>query len=440
MRETRLAVCEVIVVDHRYRDAISTHRKRIVAISAYSLLFVSFGSHAESMTLERAVELAIERAPVLQAQRARLDSANEQAVSAGRLPDPDLIVALDNVPIEGSDAWSVDRDDMTMRKLGVMQSVPNARKRDSERQAARAAIRVVETQTTEAELTVAQSTAVAWVELMSAERLAANLATLKSELELQAEAVKGAVRGGRASTVDALTTRDALLEIEDRLLDTQREARAARASMARWIGEDAHTLAPVGHPDFDHLLPEQQQAIVTLHQHAALVAFDAQIEAARSDVELARAAKRPDWSAGVSYAKRGDEFSDMFSIEFRIGLPLFSGKRQEPEIRAKQAEVRRLEAERETDLRMHAEEISQVIVRWQSVRERLALFEQERLPLAKERREAALASYRSGGASLSDALASVAQEIELQQRHAELTRELGRAWTYLRYLQPRVTP
>jgi hypothetical protein len=88
---------------------------------------------------------------------------------------------------------------------------------------------------------------------------------------------------------------------------------------------------------------------------------------------------------------------------------------------------------------MHAEEISQVLARWQSTRDRIELLERERLPLARERRKAALASYRSGGVSLSDTLASVTQEIELQRRHTELLRELGRAWTYLRYLQPEQT-
>jgi outer membrane protein TolC len=392
------------------------------------------------MTLERVVEIALERAPQLQAQRAQLESANERAISAGRLPDPELVFGVDNLPINGADAWSATSDFMTMRKIGVMQEVPNAAKRNSERQLAQSAIHVIEAQARVDELAIAQDVAVAWVELMSAQRLIANLATLKSELELQAKAIKGAVSAGRASTIEALATRDAVLDIDDRALETQRQARVARASLARWIGDAAQTLEPAGEPSFAELTPEQEQAIATLHQHAALLAFDAQIDAARNEVELARASKRPDWAAGLSFAKRGDAFSDMVSIEFRIGLPLFAGSRQDPEIRAKQAAVRRLEAERETDLRMHAEEIAQMLASWQTTRARLQLLERERFPLAQARRKSALASYRSGGASLNDALESVRAEIELQQRHAELSVELGRAWTYLRYLQPRQTP
>lgn len=434
-----LAVLEVFIVSYRFRDALCSHRTQIVSIVTCSLLFASLSLCAEPMTLERVVEVALERAPQLQAQRAQLESANAQAISAGRLPDPKLVVGIDNVPIDGVDAWSLTDDFMTMRKIGLMREVPNARKRESERQLAQAAIRVVEARTQEDKLVIAQAAAVAWVDLLSAERLAANLATLKPELELRAQTATGAVRAGRASTIDALAARDALLEIDDRLIDTQQKVRAARASLARWIGADAESLEPSGEP-FSHLLPEQERAIATLHQHAALLAFDAQIEAARSEVDVARAAKRPDWGAGLSFAKRGDAFSDMISLEFRIGLPLFAGIRQDPIIRAKQAEVSRLEAERETDLRMLTEEITQVLATWQGTRDRMALLESERLPLAQERRRAALASYRSGGASLNDALGSVEQEIELHQRHAELLRELGRAWTYLRYLQPRQAP
>ena len=43
-------------------------------------------------------------------------AAREMSVAAGELPDPKLIGGFENVPTEGADAWSLDRDFMTMTR------------------------------------------------------------------------------------------------------------------------------------------------------------------------------------------------------------------------------------------------------------------------------------------------------------------------------------
>jgi outer membrane protein TolC len=115
-------------------------------------------------------------------------------------------------------------------------------------------------------------------------------------------------------------------------------------------------------------------------------------------------------------------------------LPLFTKNRQNPQIAAKQAELRRLEADREAELRMHTAEIHQMISQWQQLGEQLGQYERELLPLARERSRAALASYRSGRGDLRLALDAYRQEIEFVVEHAALVNERGRAWAYLRYL------
>src|SRR5687767_811631 len=93
-------------------------------LSALSLCLVANASFAEALTLDSAVKLAIERAPQLQADAAAVEAAQSAAIAAGRLPDPELMIGATNVPIQGEDAWSLDRDFMTMREIGVEQSFP----------------------------------------------------------------------------------------------------------------------------------------------------------------------------------------------------------------------------------------------------------------------------------------------------------------------------
>lgn len=396
---------------------------------------------AHGLTLEQAVELARARAPQLQARAAALDAAQARAVAAGRLPDPELVMGIDNLPVTTDDAWSTTRDFMTMRKLGVMQSFPNAQKRHTQRETAQAAILVARSQARQTQLEIAQATARAWVDVYAADRLEENLKALRPELELQAQAVNAALRAGRASSVDALTAQAAIFELDDRLLDAHREARSSRAMLARWIGDEAQSIRLAPAPSFEVLSSARETVLATLHQHASLVAYESQIALAQSEVDLARAEKRADWSAELAYAKRGDAFSDMVSLEFRVGLPLFSRHRQDPLILAKRAEVTQLEAQREAQLRMHSEEVTSTLVAWQSARDRVDLYQRERLPLARQRSKVALASYQAGGTPLADVLASIVAEVQIQQTYAELLRELGRSWASLRYLElPEVSP
>lgn len=389
----------------------------------------------DALTYERAVELALANAPVLQAQAAAVESAQAQSIGAGRLPDPELIVGVENLPVTGDETYSLDRDFMTMRRIGLMQSFPNGRKRSVERERAQAAVDLAEQRSHATQLEIASSTSQAWLAAHNAEALERSLLDLKAVLTLASEAARVALAGGRGTAADALAARASLSELEDQLLQAGSQTRAARAALAQWVGEPAMG-ALSGAPDTTALPFRREQILSSLHRHASLQTIDRQLAVARSEVELARAQKRPDWSAELVYAKRGDAFSDMVSLEFRVGLPLFTRNRQDPLIQARHADLTQLEAERESELRMHAVEVTSELAMWESTRERIALYNKERLPLARERVKVSQAGYESGTTPLADALASVLAEAELQRDYTKLTNELAQAWAFLRYLEP----
>ena len=126
----------------------------------------------------------------------------------------------------------------------------------------------------------------------------------------------------------------------------------------------------------------------------------------------------------------------MVSLEFRVALPLWPHYRQDPVIRERQATIRQLEADRDAALRMHVTEVTQMLENWETARDRLELYERVRLPLARQRSQLALASFRAGRADLRSTLASYADEIELRGAHAELLGDLGHSWAFLNYISP----
>ena len=388
------------------------------------------------LSLKDALTLAQDQAPQLAAQNAAVSAAQAQAVRAAELPDPQLIAGIDNLPVDTRDRFSLTRDFMTMRKIGVMQVFTRKEKRELRGERAADEIDKESALLTANQLDVRRQTALAWIELSIAECERDLLVELGGEMALQIAAAKARLQGGTGTASDVLAAQGARAQLDDRLDDADRQIAQARATLARWIGPSAAARALAKPPDFT-TLPQSPAALLEhVGHHASLLPYDAMEAMAQTDVALARAEKKPDWSIEVAYAQRGPEFSNMLSIEARIDLPLFATHRQDPEIAAKAAEWEKVRAEREDAIRMHREETAHSLAAWQSACKRAARFEKEILTLAHDRATVALAAYRGGRGDLQPVLAARSAEIDSRLAYVEQLKARDRAWAELAYLLP----
>ncbi|MGH8310145.1 MAG: TolC family protein, partial [Steroidobacteraceae bacterium] len=189
------------------------------------LLYPMIAEAAETpLTLEQAIESGLSEAPQVLAQEVGLEAARSLAVSAGRLPDPELVLGIDNLPVTGSDAYSTTRDFMTMRKVGVMQEFPRRAKRRLQRERAAAETELAEAQLVPTRLAIAREITEAWIRRASSEAALEHLQELQPEIELQAAAARAAVASGRASSADALAAEGAVAELANRILKVQSAA------------------------------------------------------------------------------------------------------------------------------------------------------------------------------------------------------------------------
>jgi hypothetical protein len=189
-------------------------------------------------------------------------------------------------------------------------------------------------------------------------------------------------------------------------------------------------------PDWRDLGTDPDALLTHIAHHRELLSFDAAERAAEADVALARAERSPDWSVEFAYAQRGAPYSNMVSLEFRVGLPLFAKNRQDPVVLSKQALVTRIEAEREAARRMHGAELRKTLLTWRSTANRVARYERDLLPLADDRVEAALAAYRGGRGDLQASLVALDEAVELRLTYTELQGTLGQAWAVLHFAFP----
>ena len=412
---------------------------RAALAAATALLFGAFAAASPvradvpPLTLNEAVERALQEAPQVAASAAMLDAAQAVAPSAGRLPDPELITGVDNLPIDTADRFSFTRDFMTMRKIGVMQSFPNHEKRRLQSEQAGRGITLAQAQLRKTQFETARAVAEAWIALAVSEESLARLRDLKPQTDLQATAGRAALGSGRASAAEALGTETLVAGLEERMLAFEQDVQVKRAELARWIGTAADR--PLAAIPADRELEHSMESLVAgVSEHAPLAPLAAQIDAAKTDVELARAEKRSDWSTELTYSRRGADFSDMVSLEFRVGLPLFPKHRQNPMIAEKLASVRAQEAMRDAEVRMHTAEVQAAFAEWHHGRERLQHYGTDLVPLAHDRSRAALVSYGAGRGDLRGALEALTQEIETQLDYVQLEGSVARAWVFLHLL------
>jgi len=400
---------------------------------------LAFGTDDQPLSLEAAVDQALKETPQVAASVAMVEAAQAGAPSAGRLPDPELVTGVDNLPINTADRFSLTRDFMTMRKIGVMQTFPNHERRRLQSERAERAVDLAQAELRKTRFETARAVAEAWIARAVAEESLARLRELKPETDLQAMAGRAALASGRASAAEALGTQMLVAGLEERMLAFEQDAEMKRAELSRWIGEAANRpLAAI--PTDRELELSMESLVAAVPEHAPLAPLVAQIAAAQTDVELARAERRPDWSTELSYAKRGPDFSDMVSLEFRVGLPLFPKNRQNPMIAEKLATVRAQEAMRDAEVRMHTAEVQSTLAEWRRGRERLQHYSSDLVPLAHDRSRAALASYSAGRGDLRGAIDALTQEIETQLNYVQLEGSVARAWVFLHLLHDSRTP
>jgi outer membrane protein, heavy metal efflux system len=381
-------------------------------------------ANAAPLTFEAALNLADQYSAENVAQTAGIAAAQAAAAAAGRLPDPRLTVGLENLPATGPDRWHVDRDFMTMRKVGLMQDVPSAALRRASAAAAAAAINEAKAQSRIQVVAVRTAAALAWLECYYVERRVALYEELRRENELFAAAVQAQLAGGRAALADNVAPGQEAADLADRHDALEAAATKSRARLRRLLGP-AGDAALQGEPPAFDISAERLRAHV--HAHPELAAYGPMIEAAQAEIHKAEAARVPDWNVELSYGRRASGYSDMVSLQFSVALPIFAGTRQNPLIEASRKSLQRLEAERIDMLRDHTQRLEGELADYSLLSRQLSRLRDTRLPLARRKVDLQMASYQANKADLAAVLSARRDWIETRLTEIDLAGQLAAA-------------
>ncbi len=409
---------------------------RVLVVCSFALFAgARRGVAAESdLSLDAAIVLALARAPMIEARDAGIAAATEEVARAAALPDPVLAVGVQNLPIAGADAYSLGAESMTMRSIGLTQALPSRAKRDARRGSALAFQSEADATRSETILETRQAVASAWIALWAAERERNLIEELREQAELAVVASKARLGGGVGMASDALAARAAALDLDNRLDDAEALVEQARAGLARWIAGAAGR-AIAASPDFSQLPHTQSELLEQIDRQTQLRVWDARESSADAALAMANAEKRPDWSIGAGFAKRGADASNVIWLQVGFGLPVFTANRQDRGINARRSDLQAIRAAREDARRSAEESVRKNLALWSALGRKVTRFRESILPLAHDRSATALAAY-SGGADLDRWLDAQRDEIASRIEYAKLLADWGQAWAALTWLLP----
>ena len=404
-------------------------------VSSLSLLAWTASCHA--LSYQEAIDQAEIHASELKARQNSLTAAQQRQISAGELPDPKLVTGINNLPVQGEQAWSTGQSFLTMEVVGVRQEMTNGGKREAARHMAQANVSRADLELEVERLTIRRQTLLAWLKVYYAEQRYEVLDQLEAENRLQSLASTAQLAAAQSTAEESLQARSEAATLADRKDELVRDIATARIELSRWIGLAADQPLTGGPPP---KLEPMEHLHHTLDKHPDIAVFEAQKASAQAAVDLAEAAKRPDWGVELDYEHLGPPFGDMVNVLFTIDLPIFTRTRQNPQIAAQRQELEQVAEERETMLRQHTMELETQLAEQTSLSHQIERVDQEWLPLSQEKLSLATAAYRSGKGSLTAVLEARRSILGIKMKRIDLEERRSNAETVLRYLSEEVQP
>jgi len=398
-----------------------------------SLLMLPVSSWAiESLSFNETRQLAVEQQPSVQAYQSAASAAREQAQTAAQLPNPQLKFGIINMPITGSDSLRLNRDDMTMSTIGLMQNMVRPVKRIAASAQLQAQAEVMTANSQNMTRLIQRDAALAWLDVFAAEKTVAMRQQLIDELHAERQVAATQLASGAVTATELLQQDAQLAMSHDQQLMAQRDARKARATLSRWLGDAATRPLAEDLPELSHTLAADEQKAVT--QHPLVMAAEQSVAANRHEAELAAAEDLPDWSWEVMVGQRQGSRADMVSLQFTVGLPWQKQLRQRHQQAAALANTQQAEFLAEDQQRALRSEWADAQADYTTAEAREQEYIQRLIPATTAALTTAQAAYQVGKTPLSSVWQARRAVLAVELEHWLIRIDRLRALVRLQYI------
>jgi len=290
-----------------------------------------------SALLTSLIAEALEKNPEIQGALRERDAAHYRIAPAGALDDPVLEAGIINAPLASS---PFNREDMTMKMIGLSQRLPFPGKRGLRKEVAARDAESVGHGYQETVNRVVRDIKLAYFDLgliLERTRIVEKNKLILEDLLHIAERHYGV---GIGSLADALKAQTQVSRMTDELLKLAREKPAMEAELIRALNRRATSAAPIPEPP---QLGEETLSLEALREAAfaqrpQLLALQSIVARNDKALELTRKNYYPDLDVRLSYGQRdnmldGARRPDMVSLTVAMNLPIWRENKLEPRVR-----------------------------------------------------------------------------------------------------------
>lgn len=395
-------------------------------VSAVIILSVVMCSaHGQSLpphailSLAEAERLALEYHPLLLQSGAQIQAASARAVASDRLPDPQISMGFQNLPV---DSFALDKDEMTMVTVGIAQMFPPVGSRRLKQQAADQAMVAAKAERLDIAARIVRDTRRAWLALFYLDKA---LQVNRTTYAIAAQMVDAEQARYRTGATEQLTVLRSIMEREELLIQEQElllQRQQSEAALWRLLSNDHRPVRlPENLPQLPPLLASAQ-VLDTISRHPQVQMIDAQRRAASFDIAGAKRSYYPAFGIEADYGYRaGQDFNGaqlpaMLSTKVVMSMPLFGVNRQAAMVEERHAVELGLRYQRDDVLADLQQQIQTRAAEYHNLQQRIGLIEQQ-LPRIEQSVQAGLTALRNSRADIAQVLALV------HQRHIAVLRK-----------------
>ena len=394
---------------------------------------------AQTLSLEQALQLAIQYDPLLKGNAHRKDRFNAEAEASSYWANPQVSASVQNLPTDG---FAFDQEPMTQFKVGLKQQLPRGDENlySQQKYQVMADQMSVESQARKAWLK--REVTLTWLDWVYATRRIGLLDKEKSLLTQLLDFTDSRYSQGVAAAAqqDILQVRLALLSLDDKYVQAYQQKNEARSAFSKWFGAplDESVSAPLTQStqdaiEVDAILNDSNLSLSSFltviensepfsilqhHPEAMLLQIQTQIEA--QNVNIAREQTKSQWAFEASYgyrqdAQNGASRADFVSLGVQVDLPFFNKSRQDASIAAAASKM----SASETDFRLKVNELAanaEVLKsRLSALSERKALYETALIGETQQLSEAELTAYTTDTGDIGDVVNANLKQHQLQR-------------------------
>ncbi len=340
----------------------------------------------------------LENNPEIQAAHQEREAAQHRIAPAEALDDPTLEAGVINAPLASS---PFNREDMTMKMIGLSQRLPFPGKRGLRKEVASKDAEAIEQGYHETVNRVVHNLKTAYFDLGLTLEMIKLVEKNKQTLEHFLRIAEARYQVGQGSQADVLKAQTQVSRMLDRLLGLAREQPVFEAELIRALGRNTKGEIPLPMPlhiqEAPLMLETLQQE--ALAQRPQLLALQSLIARSEKSVDLARKAYYPDFDVRLSYGQRdntldGTRRDDMVSMTVAVNLPVWRGNKIQPRIMESEALRDQATSLYQAQTNEVAARLRQQIAMAEQSLKSIKLYQTAILPQAKLTVESALAAYQ----------------------------------------------